>query len=126
MRAVDTNILVRLIVRDDDDQVARAEAFVAGGAWISHVVLVEAVWVLASVYDRTSTQIREAVTLLLDHATLVVEQSDLVRAAAEAFSRRPKVAFSDHLILELARRSGNLPLGTFDRTLGTLEDAQRL
>ena len=45
MRAVDTNVLVRLIVRDDPEQVDRAEAFVAQGAWVSLLVLAEAVWV---------------------------------------------------------------------------------
>ena len=51
MRAVDTNLLVRLVTRDDVRQTAAAEAFVASGAWVSHVVLVEAMWVLAAVYD---------------------------------------------------------------------------
>jgi len=35
MRAVDTNVLVRLIVRDDPRQVAAADAFVGPGAWVS-------------------------------------------------------------------------------------------
>jgi predicted nucleic-acid-binding protein len=40
MRAVDTNLLVRLIARDDAKQVLAAEAFVAAGAWVSgHVPL---------------------------------------------------------------------------------------
>ena len=43
MRAVDTSVLVRLLVRDDADQVEMAEAFVASGAWISHLVLAETV-----------------------------------------------------------------------------------
>ena len=42
MRAVDTNVLVRLVTRDDAKQVAVAEAFVARGAWVPHLVLVEA------------------------------------------------------------------------------------
>ncbi len=41
MRAVDTNVLVRLLARDDPKQVAAAEAFVSPGAWISHLALVE-------------------------------------------------------------------------------------
>ena len=45
IRAIDTNVLVRLIVRDDPEQVARAEAFVEHGAWISLLVLAETVWV---------------------------------------------------------------------------------
>ena len=39
MRAVDTNVLVRLITRDDAKQVAAAEAFVANGAWVPHLAL---------------------------------------------------------------------------------------
>ena len=41
MRAVDTNVLVRLVVRDADEQVAAADEFVAAGAWVSHLVLAE-------------------------------------------------------------------------------------
>ena len=50
MRAVDTNVLVRLVTRDDAQQVKAAEAFVAKGAWVPHLALVEAVWVLTAVY----------------------------------------------------------------------------
>ena len=46
MRAVDTNVLVRLLARDDAKQATAAEAFVNPGAWVSHLVLVETVWVL--------------------------------------------------------------------------------
>ena len=35
MRAVDTNLLVRLLVRDDVAQVTVAEAFVENGAWVT-------------------------------------------------------------------------------------------
>ena len=52
MRAVDTNVLVRLVTRDDARQVAAAENFVEPGAWVSHLVLAEATWVLTSVYER--------------------------------------------------------------------------
>jgi predicted nucleic acid-binding protein len=48
MRAVDTNVLVRLVTRDDRKQVAAAEAFVNKGAWVSTLVLME----------RTSDSIR--------------------------------------------------------------------
>ena len=52
MRAVDTNVLVRLIVRDDDEQASAADEFVAAGAWVPHLVLAEALWVLTSVYAQ--------------------------------------------------------------------------
>ena len=61
MRAVDRNVLVRLLVRDDQGQVEAAEAFVAPGAWVSHVVLVEAMWVLDAVCERSPKQMAMAI-----------------------------------------------------------------
>ncbi|MET0553438.1 MAG: PIN domain-containing protein, partial [Vicinamibacteria bacterium] len=87
MRAVDTNVLVRLLTRDDARQLAAAEAFVAGGAWVPHVVLVEAVWVLASVYDLRPDALATAIDMLLDHEALVVQDADVVAAALRQFRR---------------------------------------
>ena len=42
MRAVDTNLLVRIMVRDDPHQAARADRFIQSGGWVSLVVLAEA------------------------------------------------------------------------------------
>jgi predicted nucleic-acid-binding protein len=44
MRAVDTNVLVRLVVRDDANQVRAAEEFIGTGAWVSQLVLAETTW----------------------------------------------------------------------------------
>lgn len=126
MRAVDTNVLVRLLARDDAKQVARAEAFVASGAWVSHIVLVEAAWVLDSVFERTPSQIAAALSMLLEHTSLVVQDADAVGAALAHFQKRPALGFSDCLILEVARKAGHLPLGTFDRGLSKLPDAHKL
>ena len=126
MRAVDTNVLVRLVVRDDANQVRVAEEFVASGAWVSQLVLTETMWVLDAVYGRTPEQIATAVDMLLNHRQLTVQDSDVVAAAIESFRKRPSLGFSDCLVLEIARKSGNLPLGTFDRELSKLDDAVRL
>lgn len=126
MHAVDTNVLVRLLARDDAKQAARAEAFVAAGAWVSHVVLVESVWVLDSVFERTPAQIAAALGMLLEHTSLVVQDADVVGAALVHFQKRPTLGFSDCLILEIARKAGHVPLGTFDRDLSKLPGAQKL
>jgi predicted nucleic-acid-binding protein len=73
MRAVDTKVLVRLLVRDELDQVNAAESFIAPGAWVSHLVLAEALWVLDAVYDRTAEQIAVAVDRLLNHEELTIQ-----------------------------------------------------
>jgi predicted nucleic-acid-binding protein len=126
MRAVDTNILVRLATRDDVQQTAAAEAFVAPGAWVQHLVLAEAMWVLAAVYDLGPERIATAVEMFLNHRDLTVQDADVVAAALEHFRKRPALGFSDCLILEVARKAGHLPLGTFDRNLGKLPGTQKL
>lgn len=126
MRAVDTNVLVRLLARDDPDQAVVAESFVAAGAWISHLVLAETAWVLASVYARSSAQIAAAIAHLLEHENLVVQDPDVVALALAQMKRRPALGFSDCLILEVARKAGHQPLGTFDRALGRLPGASKL
>ena len=126
MRAVDTNVLVRLVTRDDAKQVVAAEAFVARGAWVSHLVLLEATWVLTALYHLEAREIATAVDMLLHHRDLMLQEPDTVAAALAHYRRRPAVGFSDCLILEVARRAGHLPLGTFDRGLGKLDCAERL
>ena len=126
MRAVDTNVLVRLATRDDAQQTAAAEAFVTAGAWVSQLVLMEAMWVLVSVYDLGPEKIATAVEMLLSHRDLTVQDADTVEAALEQFRKRPALGFSDCLILEVARKAGHLPLGTFDRDLGKLEGTHKL
>ncbi|MGH6877885.1 MAG: PIN domain-containing protein [Rhizomicrobium sp.] len=126
MRAIDTNLLVRLLVRDDAREVAAAEEFVSSGAWISHLVLAEATWVLDSVYEFDASAIADAVGMLLEHAQFAIQDSETVRAALANFRRRPSVRFSDCLIVEVARRNGHLPIGTFDRDLGRFEGVERL
>lgn len=126
MRAVDTNVLVRLVVRDDPAQARAAEEFIAGGAWVSHLVLAETAWVLDAVYERTARQIATAVEMLLDHKELTLQDAEVVAAALEDFRKRPPLRFSDCLVVEIARKAGHLPLGTCDRDLAKVDGAQRL
>lgn len=126
MRAVDTNVLVRLITRDEHEQVAAAEQFVAEGAWISHLVLAETSWVLSASYDLESDAIVTAIEMLLNHRNLVIQDPDVVEAAIERFRNRPALGFSDCMVLEIARKAGHLPLGTFDKSLSKLDGAKRI
>jgi predicted nucleic-acid-binding protein len=126
MRAVDANMVVRLVVRDEVRQVLAAEEFISKGAWVSHLVLVETVWVLDAVYDLAAEQIAMAVDMLLNHKELAVQDPDVVTSALERFRKYPALGFSDCLVVEIARKSGHLPLGTFDRDLAKLDGVKRL
>lgn len=124
MRAVDTNTLVRLIARDDSRQTDSAESFVGKGAWVSLLALAEAMWVLASVYELKSREVASAVEMLLNHQDLALQDPDTVAAALALFRAKPALGFSDCLLIEMARKAGHLPLGTFDRNLARVEGAQ--
>ena len=126
MRAADTNVLVRLAVRDDAAQLAAARAFVAGGVWASQLVLAETAWVLQASYAFDDAELVTALEVLLNHVGLVVQDADVALAALTLFRKRPALGFADCLILETARKAGHLPLGTFDRELGKIDGARRL
>ena len=126
MRAVDTDLLVRLLVRDDPAQVDAAGKFVEPGAWVSHLVLAQALWVLDAIYGRTAAQLARAVDMLLNHRNLTLQDADVVASALARFRARPSVGYSDCLALETARKAGHLSLGTFDKNLAKLDGAHVL
>lgn len=126
MRAVDTNVLLRLVTGDDPKQAAAAEKFVASGAWVSLLVLAETVWVLATIYERDAAAIARTLDTLLEHKDLTLQDADVVETALGHYRKRPALGFSDCLVLEIARKAGHSPLGTFDRDFARLEGVTRL
>jgi predicted nucleic-acid-binding protein len=126
MPAIDTNVLIRLITRDDAAQAEAAATFVANGAWVSVLALAEATWVLSTVYNLSPKAIAAAVEMLLDHKQLALQEAGAVADALTNFRSKPALGFSDCLMLELARTWGHLPLGTFDRDLAKLAGARKL
>jgi predicted nucleic-acid-binding protein len=126
MRAVDTNVLVRILARDDPRQVRVADEFVAAGAWVSLLALAETMWVLSTVYERDVPELGASVEQLLNHKELILQDREVVAAALETFRSRPVLGFTDCLLLEVARKAGHLPLGTFDRNLSRIDGAEKL
>ena len=126
MLAVDTDVLVRLLARDDATQALAADQAIAKGAWISHLVLAEAIWVLDAVYTRTPKQLIAALDLLLVHESLVLQDAAVVSAALTQFRAKPALGFSDCLVLEIARKAGHMPLATFDKALAKLAGARTI
>ena len=126
MRAADTNVLVRLIARDDPRQTGSADRFIESGIWISVITLAETIWVLASFYKHTHAELMDAIEMLLKNELVILHDSDAVESALDLFRTRPALGFSECLTLELARKAGHLPLGTFDRDLAKAVGTQKL
>ena len=126
MRAIDTNVLVCILTRDDPKQVRVADDFLAAGAWVSLLALAETIWILTTVYTRDAAEIGASLDQLLNHKDLILQDREVVAAALEIFRARPALGFTDCLLLEVARKAGHLPLGTFDRNLSKVDDAEKL
>ncbi|WP_103174524.1 PIN domain-containing protein [Paracoccus sp. SY] len=119
MIALDTNVLVRFLVRDDPQQAAEASALFAGltednPAWLSREVLVELVWVLERAYRLPRADIASAVDALLAAQEVVVESPDRIGLAVERY-RQGGAGFSDHLIALAAHAAGCSATFSFDR-----------
>jgi predicted nucleic-acid-binding protein len=120
--AVDTNVVVRVLVGDDPRQrraaLARLRAIRAEGghAVVGVVVLAELGWVLASAYGYDRTQVAAALRGIMNTPPFVVSRRAEVLAAIEAYEKGA-ADFADYLILSLARSEGCSTLLTFDRRL---------
>ena len=113
MLAIDTNIVVRLIMGDDPGQAALVRALVAAGSvWVSRTVLLETNWVLESNYGLDESKIRDAFRSLLGRDNVVTEEKTSV-AAALALAEQG-VEFAD--ALHLFSRPPGAEFVTFDRT----------
>jgi predicted nucleic-acid-binding protein len=121
MRSADTNVIVRLLTRDDPKQLALAEAEAVPGLWISHIVLLETSWVLESSYGRSRKDVADAFEMLLSNAKVMIQDPDVVAGALGEFRAHEAIELSDCLILALARKAGHLPLATFDRKLAKID-----
>jgi predicted nucleic-acid-binding protein len=118
--ALDTNLLVRLFVRDQPSQVAIVEDLVRDltpdrPGFLGREVLVELVWVLERSYRFERVRVADLVAELLDLGNLVVETAEDVSEVV-ALYREGAADFADLMILAAARRAG-ASLFTFDRKL---------
>ncbi|HEY0414311.1 MAG TPA: type II toxin-antitoxin system VapC family toxin [Allosphingosinicella sp.] len=113
MIAVDTNVVVRLLVGDDPAQTLAAQRCVAAGAVVSHGVLMEAEWVLRTVYRLAAQRIADDFGKLLDLDCIHMEDRKLLRWAVERYRGGADWA---HLLHLIAAR-GHAGFATFDCAL---------
>ena len=119
MLGLDTNVLVRFLVRDHEAQFERARRLIKRevGAQekvlISLLVLLETEWVLRSRYSLQKTQIMDAVSGLLDAAELELEDEPTIEEALYLW-KDSAADFADCLIGAHHRRLGCRATATFD------------
>jgi predicted nucleic-acid-binding protein len=112
MIAIDTNVLVRLIVADDPEQTRRARALASDGPmFVPVTVILETEWVLRALYEIPADDITRALRLTLD--TTTVEDRPVVERALDRLARGLDLADALHLV----RSSAADAFATFDTKL---------
>ena len=115
MIAVDTNVVVRLLVNDDERQGAKARRlFESDDVWIGATVLLEAAWVLESVYGLDGVEAAESLDRLLGLPNVCVETPGAIATALAAAKQGVELADALHL----CRAPEDSVFATFDRALG--------
>ena len=121
MIAVDTNVLLRYLLRDDDAQAERARHIFehAARVLITDVVLAETVWTLTGRrYGATKADLIAVVDNLLQEPNVRFEDDEVIWSALQAY-RETDADFADALIVYKAQKTATLGNGldtvyTFD------------
>jgi predicted nucleic-acid-binding protein len=117
---LDTNVVVRFLVQDDEVQSPIATRFMSRlsrerPGFISAAVLAEIVWVLSRAYKASRKDIAKAVEGLLRSAELIVENADASYRALGVYRASKSAEFADALIAQTAALAGAKETVTFDR-----------
>jgi predicted nucleic-acid-binding protein len=119
---LDTNVVVRFLIEDDEAQAERAASLFDAAVqtkealFISHVVVCELAWVLRSGYRRRKADVVAAIRALLSAAQIEFEDVDEVRRALARYDSGPG-DLADYLIGERCRDRGCERVATFDEAL---------
>ncbi len=125
MLGVDTNVLVRFLVRDDEAQfdkarkLIRREVAAGSGVFVNQLVLLETEWVLRSRYSLPKTLIIEAISGLLEASNVRFEDEPAIEEALFIW-KDTAADFADCLIGAKNRRLGCRATATFDVTASKL------
>jgi predicted nucleic-acid-binding protein len=114
--AVDTNVLVRFMVRDDEVQALAAGALLASGdiVVVSNVAFAELVWVMRKSYRISRADVAAGLRVLIEAGNLEFDRA----AVAAGLAMMDKGGdFADGVIHYEAMRAKSATLATFDRRL---------
>jgi len=122
--ALDTNVLLRFFLRDDEEQGEAAEKLMLQltldePGFVSREVLVELVWALEYTFRFGRERIASFLDQLVHVAAVEIESASDVVEATGGY-RRGGADFADRMIAAAARRAGAVPLYTVDRKAARL------
>lgn len=124
MIGLDTNVLVRSVVSDDESQASLVRRLLTRlteerPAYVNLIVLIEAVWIWQRIFNLSKQDVIRALEFLLSKPDIIFERESLVQTALDRF-REAQAEFSDVVVALANEEAGCATTYTFDR------DASRL
>ena len=122
MKALDTNVIVRLLVNDDKAQALRAKSILEKAEveseryFLPLLVILETVWVLSAVYQLSRSQILDALEMLTQMPVLKLERHEAVLELVR-IGRSGNADLPDVLIGLSAKNQGCETTLTFEKNL---------
>jgi len=120
MKAVDTNVLIRFLTKDDENQARQVRYLFLEvekrkkTLFVPVAVVLETIWVLESVYDISRQEILDAFTSLLSMPILHFESRQMLRRFG-SMAQYSETDLPDLLIAASAEYSGCQSVLTFDK-----------
>jgi predicted nucleic-acid-binding protein len=131
MPALDTNVLIRYIVQDDEAQLAAARRLIrkvvseGQTLFVPVTVALELEWVLRSSFGYPRDEALEILSNLLSAAELTFESERALEVALHLY-RDGSADFADCLHIALAAQAQELPLWTFDKRAGKVSGGRMI
>jgi predicted nucleic-acid-binding protein len=131
MPALDTNVLIRYVVQDDEAQLAAARRLIRKAVsegqtlFVPVTVALELEWVLRSSYGVPRDEALEVLSNLLSAAELTFESERALEVALHLY-REGSADFADCLHIALAAQAQELPLWTFDKRAGKVSGGRTI
>ena len=118
MNAIDTNILIRYLTQDDAKQGEAAKELIENGepVFLTHIVFIEAVWVLTTSYGLDRSTIAKALNEVTSSGFFILEKTQIMSKALQDY--RNGFDFADMLIGYCGEDSGCNTTYTFDKQAG--------
>lgn len=129
MAALDTNILIRYLVRDDEKQFLQATKLIRGAIrtgetlYVPVTVLLEVEWVLRTSFSLTKAEVVAAISRLLSAAELSFANETAIESALNLYQTH-SADFSDCVHIALSHVAGESPLWTFDKAASKVKGAK--
>lgn len=118
---LDTNIVIRLLVRDNEEQFMIVEQFFKElelghkSAILLEIIIGEIIYVLKSVYKQKKDLIRRQLELLFDYENLYIENQYIMREALKVYAKK-NIDFADAILCAKKNLEG-YEVMSFDKDL---------